>query len=135
MSLIGELDGDRLRALYRRYNEVCNAHDFDRLDEFVDPDVRVNGEVQGLEAYRAGLRSVIDAFPDYRWDLRHLLVEPPWIAAHFLDTGVHAGDFLGVPATGRAVSLQEFAFYRIEDQRIVEVWVAADNLHLLEQLR
>jgi predicted ester cyclase len=40
-----------------------------------------------------------------------------------------------VPATGTAVQLQEFAFYRFQDGRIVEVWVAADNVHLLEQLR
>jgi predicted ester cyclase len=123
-----------LRALYRRYNEACNAHAFERLGEFVATDVRVNGEVQGLDAYTAGLRSVVDAFPDYRWDLRHLVVDPPWVAAHFVDTGVHTGTFLGVPATGRAVSLQEFSFYRLQDRRIVEVWVAAENLHLLEQL-
>ena len=110
-----EPSASELRALYRRYNEVCNAHAFGRLGEFVADDVQVNGELQGLEAYVAGLESVVEALPDYRWELRHLVVEPPWVAAHFIDTGVHAGEFLGVPPTGKAVSLQEFAFYRIED--------------------
>src|SRR4051812_21101612 len=32
--------------------------------------------------------------------------------AHFVDTGTHRGAFLGVPASGRSVSTQEFAFYR-----------------------
>jgi aspartyl-tRNA synthetase len=78
---------------------------------------------------------VVAAFPDYRWELRHLLVDAPWLAAHFTDTGTHRGSFLGVPASGRSVSTQEFAFYRVDAGRIVEVWVTADDLHLLQQLR
>jgi predicted ester cyclase len=126
---------DDLRATYRRYNAACNAHAFDRLGEFVAEDVEVNGEVQGLAAYVRGLEAVVEAFPDYRWDLRHLLVDRCWVAAHFRDTGTHAGSFLGVPATGRAVVTQEFALYRFEGTRIAEVWVTADDLLLLDQLR
>jgi predicted ester cyclase len=73
---------------------------------------RVNGEVQGLQAYVRGLQEVVRAFPDYRWDLRHLFVAGCWVSAHFVDTGTHRGSFLGVPATGRAVTTQEFAIYR-----------------------
>jgi aspartyl-tRNA synthetase len=123
-----------LEAFYRRYNEVCNAHAFSRLGEFVAEDVHVNGEMQGLDAYIAGLQAVVTAFPDYRWDLRHLLVDGSWIAAHFIDTGTHRGTFLGVVATGRSVTTQEFAMYRLHEQRIHEVWVTADNLSLREQL-
>lgn len=47
----------------------------------------------------------------------------------------HAGVFLGVAATGRAVTTQEFAIYRFENDVIAEVWVAADNLRLVDQLR
>jgi aspartyl-tRNA synthetase len=119
---------------YRRYNERCNAHDFDRLDEFVAADVLVNGEVQGLRNYIAGLGDVVRAFPDYRWELRHLLVDGPWISAHFQDTGTHQGTFLGVPPTGRRVETQEFAIYRVVDGKFAEVWVTADNLGLLSQL-
>jgi predicted ester cyclase len=128
-------DDQDLEALYRRYNGLCNAHRFDRLGEFVSPDVEVNGEVQGLQAYVRGLQEVVRAFPDYRWDLRHLFVAGCWVSAHFVDTGTHRGSFLGVPATGRAVTTQEFAIYRFAGGRIAEVWVTADNLRLLDQLR
>jgi predicted ester cyclase len=56
-------------------------------------------------------------------------------ACIFVDTGTHHGELLGVPATGRSISTQEFALHRVEAGRIVEVWVAADNLHLRNQLR
>ena len=127
--------GKALAERYRCYNAVCNAHKFARLTEFVHEHVEVNGEVQGLAAYRAGLEQVVIAFPDYRWDLRHLLVDEPWVAAHFIDTGTHRGPAFGIPATGRPVRTQEFAVYRFADDRIAEVWVTADNLRVLEQLR
>ena len=126
---------DELAAFYRRYNACCNEHRFDDLAEFVAPDVVIDGIERDLDAYAEALRAVVRAFPDYRWELRHLLVDPPWIAAHFADTGTHRGPFLGVPATGRSVSAQEFAFYRVDAGRIAEVWGTADDLHLLQQLR
>jgi predicted ester cyclase len=124
-----------LRAFYERYLQRCNEHRFDELGEFVAADVRVNDRPQGLEQYAAGLRAVVSAFPDYRWNLRRLFVEGPWLSAYFTDTGTHRGSFLGVPATGRAVSTVEFAVYRLAEGKIADVWVTADNLGLLEQVR
>jgi predicted ester cyclase len=124
----------RLESFYRAYLRLCNDHHFDRLGEFVADDVEVNGEMQGLPGYVAGLRAVVDAFPDYRWNLRHLLVDPPLLSAHFTDTGTQLGPFRGVAATGRTVSVQEFAVYRVDTSKIVEVWVAADDMRLLAQL-
>lgn len=133
---MGTTDADRaLESFYRRYLQVCNEHQFERLGEFVDEDVTVNGEAQGLQAYVEGLQLVVAAFPDYRWDLKHLFADRDWVSAHFTDTGTHLGEFLGVPGTGRSISTQEFAVYRVDAGKIVEVWVAADNLHLLSQLR
>jgi aspartyl-tRNA synthetase len=127
-------DRARVEAFYRRYNERCNAHEFASLGEFVADDVEVNGDQVGLARYVAGLEQVGKAFPDYRWDLRHLLVDSPWIAAHFADSGTHRGTFLGIDATGRRVSTQEFAFYRLDDDKIAEVWVTADDLELVDHL-
>jgi predicted ester cyclase len=126
---------DGLATFYRRYNACCNEHRFDDLREFVAPDVVINGVDRGLDAYADGLRAVVRAFPDYRWELRHLVVDAPWIAAHFTDTGTHRGVFLGVRATGRSVGTQEFAFYRVDDGQIAEVWGTAFHVHLLEQIR
>jgi predicted ester cyclase len=122
-------------AFYREYNAACNAHAFDRLSEFVAEDVQVNDEPQGLAAYVAGLREVVRAFPDYRWEIRGLLIDGDRIAAHFTDTGTHRGEFLGVAPTGRRITTREFAVYELAAGRIARVWVAADNLTLLDQLR
>jgi predicted ester cyclase len=124
-----------LAAFYRRYNACCNEHRFDDLGDFVAADVVINGSERGLDAYAEGLRYVVRAFPDYRWELRHLVIDAPWIAVHLADTGTHRAPFLGVEATGRVVRTAEFAVYRVAADRIAEVWGMDFHIPLLDQLR
>jgi predicted ester cyclase len=126
---------DELADFYRRYNACCNAHRFEDLREFVAHDVVINGSGAGVDVYAENLRSVTRAFPDYGWELRHLVVDTPWIAAHLADTGTHRAAFHGIDATGRPVATEEFAFYRVEAGRIAEVWGVAFHIPLLEQIR
>jgi predicted ester cyclase len=84
-------------AVYCRYNACCNEHRFDDLAEFVARDVVITGTDRALDACAERLRAVIRAFLDYHWELRHHLIRPPWITAHFADTGTHRGPFLDVP--------------------------------------
>lgn len=125
---------EETKRFYRRYLACLNAHDVDLLGELVAEDVVVNGSPRGLAGYQDGLRRVIAAFPDYHWQLQHLLAEDDWLAAHFTDSGTHRGEFLEVAATGTTVVAQEFAFYRLRLGKIAEVWGVADNLELLRQL-
>jgi predicted ester cyclase len=124
-----------LEAFYRRYNRLCNEHRFDELGTYVAADVEADGQPRGLDGYAEALEAVVRAFPDYRWDIRHLLVDGSLVAGHFVTAGTHEGTFLGVPPTGRRVSTQEFAVYRVAEGRIAEVWGTADDLDLLHQLR
>jgi predicted ester cyclase len=121
-------------AFYRRYNACCNEHRFSDLRAFVAHDVAVNGVEIGPDVYAQNLQTVIDGFPDFRWELRRVVSDPPWIAVHLTDTGTHRGSFYGVAATGRSVTTEEFAFYRVEAGRIREVWGMAFHLPLLEQV-
>jgi predicted ester cyclase len=82
----------------------------------------VNGDRLALRGYAEGLAAVVEAFPDYRWDLRHLLVDGCWLSAHLMDTGT-------TPA-GRSAMTQEFAMYRVARSRIVEVWGDLDRAQL-----
>ncbi len=129
------MTNDELAAFYRRYNACCNEHRIAQIREYVADDVAINGAERGLDAYADELRTIVRAFPDYRWELRRLMADPPWVAAHLADTGTHRGPFHDVEATGRSVSTQEFAFYRVETGRIAEVWGTHFHLHLLEQIR
>lgn len=107
-------DRAELESLYRRYLQRCNEHRFSELGEFVAPDVEVNGAPTGVQAYGNGLREVIEAFPDFHWDLQHLLVDGCWLSAHLIDTGT--------TPEGEPVTLHELAMYRLDGGRIVATW-------------
>jgi predicted ester cyclase len=117
-----QCDRTDLEAFYRRYLQRCNEHRFGDLGEFVGENVEVNGAVQGLRRYAEGLGSVVEAFPDFHWDLRHLLVDGCWLSARLDDTGT-------TPA-GRSVSIRELAMYRVAAGRIVAVWGDLDRARL-----
>jgi predicted ester cyclase len=112
-----------LAAFYRSYLRRCNEHRFDTLGEFVDEKVEVNDAGMGLRRYAEGLGSVVEVFPDFHWDLRRLLVDGCWLSAHLFDTGT-------TPA-GRSVEIREFAMYRVDGGRIVEVWGDLDRERLV----
>jgi predicted ester cyclase len=109
-----QCDRAELEAFYRRYLGCCNERRFGELGGFVSQDVEVNGAVRGLRWYAEGLGKFVEAFPDFHWDLRHLLVEGCWLSARLADTGT-------TPA-GRSVRTRELAMYRVVGGRIVEVW-------------
>ena len=113
-----ESEREELRAFYVRYFGRCNEHRFDELGEFVADDV--NGPTEGLARYIAGLRAVVEAFPDYQWELKRLLVDDQWLAARLYGTGTHTGPFRGIAATGRGIRTQELVIYRAVDGKIVE---------------
>jgi len=114
------VDRAATRAFYEEYIGVCNAHRFDELGRFVRDDV--GGTPPGLAAYADGLRAVVHAFPDYRWEVLHLVADGDLMAAHLVATGTHLGAFRGVAPTGRVLRTQELAMYRLVDGRIGEVW-------------
>ena len=49
-------------------------------------------------------------------------------------TMTHQGDYLGVPATNKAMTLRVMDFYRIADGKIMENWVLLDYGELLMQM-
>lgn len=121
---------------YERYIARCNEHRFDELDEFVDAEVVVGGAEprHGVGPYAAGLRDVVTAFPDFHWEVRHLVVDGQWLSARLTDTGTHTGTFLDIPPTGRSITAQELAMYRLDNGKIVHCWGDL-GATLYEQLR
>ena len=124
-----------MRAWFEDYLDACNRHDLDRVAEFLHPDVRRAGRARGREAWLRDLAELLAAFPDQRWKRIAVVVEEDRLAAHLRTRGTHRGDWRGVRATGRHVSLAELGFYRVEAGRIVEHAGADDDAALLARLR
>ncbi|WP_338075014.1 ester cyclase [Kineococcus vitellinus] len=117
-----EPDRADVLALYERYLACCNEHRFEDLGEFVSEQVSGSGPVDGLAAYVEGVEAVCIAFPDYRWEPQHLVIEGDTIAVRLTGRGTHTGSFSGIAPTGRTISTQELVMYRVADGKIAQCW-------------
>ena len=77
---------------------------------------------------------MISAFPDWHWELRHIVVDDDYIAVHFTVTGTHRGAFQGIEATGRRVAISQFTLYRVDDGKFADVWDFADMEGVMRQI-
>jgi predicted ester cyclase len=74
------------------------------------------------------------AFPGYQLSAEDLVVEDDRAAIRSIMTGTHQGELMGIPPTGKQVSVPLMVFYRVAGGKIVEFWMNADTLGLLQQL-
>ena len=131
---------DDLRALVRRFtDEVLNAHDTGAaLNELVAEDFIEQNPLPGQGPGRAGLADVLasmfTAFPDLRWTLRDTIAEDDRIMTLGTWTGTHRGPFMGIPATGRTVSVESWTLDRYRAGRLAESRIIMDVAGMLIQL-
>lgn len=72
--------------------------------------------------------------PGYQLHEEGLFAEGDEVVLRCVLVGTHTGDLMGVPATGRNVSVPGIVIYRVADGRIVQFWAQADMLSLLQQI-
>lgn len=74
------------------------------------------------------------AFPRYQLIADDLIAEGDKVVARCRMQGVHQGDLMGIPPTGKAAIVDLILIYRIKNNKIAEHWMVADQLGLLQQL-
>jgi steroid delta-isomerase-like uncharacterized protein len=131
---------DTVRGLVRRFtDEVLNGHDLaGALTELVAEDFVEQNPLPGQGPGRAGLRDVLAgmnaAFPDIHWDVRDTVVEGDRVATLSVWSGTHRGEFMGIPATGRSVSVEAWTLDRYTGGQLTESRIIMDVVGLLTQL-
>ncbi len=74
------------------------------------------------------------AFPDMSARAEEILVEGNKAVCRWTATATHLGDLMGIPATGKKVTLTGICIERFEGGKIAEHWVNMDQFGLLVQL-
>ncbi|MCU4745276.1 MULTISPECIES: ester cyclase [Streptomyces] len=120
-----------LREFYDRYCEALNAHEFDRMDEFVNESILSHGEPATRADVVAALKSITDAVPDMRWEIKEVAIHGETLACHCVNHGTPTKEWLGVAPTGAPIEIDEFALYRIRDGKFVQM----SNVHDVEALK
>ena len=131
---------DETRRTVEAMVDGLNDHVIDGIGAFVHPDFRWIGSAgcgvkHGLKAFQDGWqRSFLNAFSDKVCIDEARLAEGEWMAAFGRQEATHTGEFMGIPATGRRVSVRYMDFWKVADGRIVDNWVMIDVIDVMRQL-
>jgi steroid delta-isomerase-like uncharacterized protein len=108
------------------------------LDEVLAPDAKIhvpgNGGPMNPDEYKRFLAQFYRAFPGLQVTIEDEVTEGDKMTARWTIRGEHKGDFRGLPATGKPVTLTGIAIWRIVDGKTAEEWVEWDALGLMQQL-
>ncbi|KAM0245550.1 hypothetical protein ACHAP5_005357 [Fusarium lateritium] len=126
---------EEYRALYGKYLEHCNAHNFEGMRTFYKNPLNVDGKPLEPDAVTAQFEPLVAAFPDWQWDLKHLTIEGDYLSLHFKITGTHKGEFRGYKPTGRKFEITEFTLYHVVDGKFADVWDLMDFDSLINQIK
>ena len=130
------------KEIFKRIVDASNSGDPSQLrdvmydlvaDDFVghapgEPDFH------GPEGYLETLVLFHSALANLKIEILDLIAEDDRVVVQLVFRGTHAGEFAGVPPTGREVSVPEVAIGRVRDGKLVEEFEYWDNLDLLRQL-
>jgi steroid delta-isomerase-like uncharacterized protein len=129
---------ERTQLVHRFYDEVINAGDIDKIDELVAEDFVEHEQFPGISSDREGVKEFFrllrGAFPDVHFTTEDVIADGELVAARFTMTGTHDGEFMGVPATSKQVTVSGIDIIRVRDGKCVEHWGQFDALGLLQQL-
>ena len=56
------------------------------------------------------------------------------IVVRWSSTGKHSGEFMGIPATGRRITVKGIDIYRLAEGKIADLWQEIDLLGILQQI-
>ena len=125
--------------LVRAGLEAFNAGNAGECMALASPDLIMNlaelpGPRRGQQEWRQGFDMMKHAFPDLRAHIEDIVAAGDKVAVRLRFRGTHSGEFLGIPATGRAIEYVSHEFYRVADGLIAEEWICSDTATLLRQL-
>jgi steroid delta-isomerase-like uncharacterized protein len=127
------------KALIRRFvDEVQSGGNIDLVDEICSPEFVNHSAPPRIPADREGIKIVTAmfrrAFPDSYFTVEDMVAEGDKVATRKTFHGTHGGEFMGIPPSGRSVSMGLIDIVRISDGRVVEHWSMGDTLGMMQQL-
>lgn len=133
------MDATTARKFFQDY--VTTIYEAGRVEELgrfyaedIVPHPAVPGMDPGLKGMKVVIKSWLEAFSSMRYTIDSFVFQNNIIAPRISVNAVHTGDFMGIPATGRKVTVVSHPHYRLEHGKIAEFWDMPDMLSLLQQL-
>jgi predicted ester cyclase len=117
-----------------------NKHEISEMTKYWSEDMHWYGPAgigtkPSLKAFQEEhQKPFLYAFPDKTAHDLVYVAEGDYVAAFGYQEATHAGDWLGIPATGKEVNVRYMDFWRAENGKLKDNWVLIDILGFIEQL-
>lgn len=122
----------------RFVEEVINQGRLDSADQLVEADFieldPLPGQRQGREGLKETIAMMRTGFPDIHWVTDETVAAGDKVVSRFTWTGTHRGDFLGIPATGKSVTVRGVVIDRLNAGKMADSRILMDTLGLMQQL-
>jgi predicted ester cyclase len=114
---------------------LMDEKDFPAIRDLIAPDFSAvfgSNPPMGVEEWTGMGQMMYAAFPDgkHTFDETYAIGDRVFSRARFSAT--HTGDFMGIPPTGKEITITELAFDRFAGGKLVEHRVEADMLGLMQ---
>ena len=105
------------------------------LGQFVSPNAINHTVPAGLPQEPSQFLGLhLGAFPDVTATVEDLLADGDKVIARVSYRGTHQGAFLGIPPTGKPITVMGINIFRIANGQLVEHWGLTDRISALRQL-
>jgi predicted ester cyclase len=133
---------EKNKVLLRRwFDEVWNKRRPEAIDEMLASDAIVHGlsddpesPLEGPSGFKPFHEIFRGAFADIEVVIEDMIAERDKVAARCSVRAKHAGDHLGIAATGAAVDFTGIAIVRVRDGKFVEAWNNFDFMRMNKQI-
>jgi predicted ester cyclase len=125
------------RLVRRFYDEALNARRIQVIDELALADYTEHDPLPGQRDGLVGLKdraSMLIQGLASTFTSHDVIACGDRVVVRWTNAGVHSGEFLGIPPTGRSFDIAGIDIYRIENDRMAEHWHVVDQLTMLQQL-
>ena len=92
------------------------------------------GQGPGIEGLKDVLRMMRAGFPEIHWTIEEQIEAGDKVATRFVWTGTHNSPFMGVPASGKKVSVWGVVIDRFDGNKVRDTRIIMDGLGLMMQI-
>ena len=126
------------KAVARQFFEIIETGDLSAASKIVATDYvnhkAVPGQKPGLEGYKEVVTAVRTGLPDIKYTIEDQIAEGDKVVTHYTARGTHQGEFFGVAATGKPLTLSAIVIQRVVNGKIQESWLELDMFGLMQQM-
>jgi len=88
----------------------------------------------GIEAINNVITTCRAAFHGLNVTIDDLVADGDKVTCRFTARGMHNGEFMGLPPTGKAIVMTGIEIFRLQNGKIAELWGEANLMGLMQQL-